>query len=225
MSKEFKVGDRVRVAKQSVYPLDKDAVVGDVGTVKNAGTDLILVEFDNARTQYRSGRLHFSRAKNGYWCHVDNLEHIDTDPAAVTEKIIITTDGKTTTARRYKGKVLLGAAATTCSPSDTFNFERGAIIAFARLTDCDYKLADAEEPKPEPKPVPKFKVADVVRVKGRDYIGHCLIRGSMAVIKRVARSGHPGGGFSCECEGICTQGTIRQTVHENDLEKFDIKGE
>jgi hypothetical protein len=221
MSKEFKIGDRVRVAKQSTHYLDKDAVVGDTGTVVVVGTwDDVLVDFDQARKQYNCDWS--LKLKNGYWCYVDNLKRIGTDPTAVTEKIIITTDGKTTTARRYKGKELLDSAEAVCSASDPFDFERGAIIAFARLTDCDYKLSDTEEP---PKPEPKFKVGDVVRVKGHDYISHCLIRGSIAVIKRVAHSGHPGGGFSCLCEGVGSHGLLKQTVHENDLEKFDIKGE
>lgn len=217
MSKEFKVGDRVRVAKQSVYPLDKDAVVGDVGTVKNAGTDLILVEFDNARPQYRSGRLHFSRAKNGYWCHVDNLALISADPAAVTEKIIITTDGKTTTARRYKGKELLGSAEAVCSASDPFDFTKGACVAFGRLTGYVHKPATIEEV--EAKPEPKFKVGDVVRVKSNTQVDHGLAVGSLAVIYKVKPSTFYGYVYSCD------GGELRQRVGEADLEKFDIKGE
>lgn len=220
MRKQFKVGDRVRVAKQSVYPIDKDAVVGDVGTVQIAGPVFALVEFDNARTQYHSGLLCPPYVKNGYWCCVDSLAHISTDPAA-TEKIIITTDGKTTTARRYKGKELLGSAEAVCSASDPFDFERGAIIAFARLADCDYKLATTEEV--EAKPEPKFKVGDVVRVTGSTGIVHHLTIGSLAVIQSVRSTKSVG--FAYDCQGSDNDGALDQTVCENDLEKFDIKGE
>lgn len=218
MSKEFKVGDRVRVAKQSTYPLDNAAVKGDTGTVEVINPwGTILVEFDQERNQYVSGRL--NKLKNGYWCYPETLERINTDHAA-TEKIIITTDGKTTTARRYKGKELLGSAEAVCSPSDPFDFERGAIIAFARLTDCDYKLADTEELA---KPEPKFKVGDVVRVTGSTGIWHHLTIGSLAVIQS-ARSNNSVG-FAYDCQGSDNDGALAQTVGENDLEKFDIKGE
>lgn len=220
MSKGFKVGDRVRVAKQSVHPLDKDAIVGDVGTVLSVGV-LILVDFDTARTRYNSGRLHTPRPKNGYWCHPDTLALINTNPAAATEKIIITTDGKTTTARRYKGKELLGSAEAVCSAPDPFDFERGAIIAFARLTDCDYKLADAEEAEPEP----KFKVGDVVRVRGKSTIGHTLVLNSLAVVRECKRATSVDG-FCYFCDGCNLVGDAGQYVHENDLEKYDMpKGE
>jgi hypothetical protein len=218
MSKEFKVGDRVRVAKQSTINLDKDAVKGDTGTVVTVSTwNTILVEFDQAREQYSSGGS--NKLKNGYWCHVDTLEHINTDHAA-TEKIIITTDGKTTTARRYKGKELLGSAEAVCSPSDPFDFERGAVIAFARLTDCDYVLSDNKQAA---KREPKFKEGDTVRVVGRTY-WHSLTFGSLANVRGARKDvdGH----FDYDCWGVSAHGAVDQTVHENDLEKYDMpKGE
>lgn len=220
MSKEFKVGDRVRVAKQSTSVLDKDAVVGDVGTVKVIGfMGAILAEFDQARDQYRSGRTR--GLKNGYWCEPETLEHINTDTTTAAEKIIITTDGKTTTARRYKGKELLGSAEAVCSASDPFNFERGAIIAFARLTDCDYKLADAVEAKPEP----KFKVGDVVRVRSSRTIDHTLVINSLAVVHECGRA-QSVDGFRYLCYGSNSVSDAGQYVHENDLEKYEMpKGE
>lgn len=216
MSKEFKVGDRVRVAKQSTNQLDKAVVQGDTGKVVTVSAwNTILVEFDQARNQYNSGKTY--KLKNGYWCYPATLEHINTDPASVTEKIIITTDGKTTTARRYKGKELLGSAEAVCSASDPFDFGRGAIIAFARLTDCDYKLSDTEEP---PKPEPKFKVGDVVRVKSNTQVDHGLAVGSLAVIYKVKPRTFYGYVYSCD------GGELRQRVGEADLEKYNMpKGE
>lgn len=215
MSKEFKVGDRVRVAKQSTDHLDKDAVKGDTGTVVVVGVwGAVLVKFDQPRKQYSSGRS--LKLKNGYWCNSETLEHIDTDPAA-TEKIIITTDGKTTTARRYKGKELLVSAEAVCSPSDPFDFTKGACVAFGRLTGYVHKPATIEEV--EAKPEPKFKVGDVVRVKGNTQVDHGLAVGSLAVIYKVKPSTFYGYVYSCD------GGELRQHVGEADLEKFDIKGE
>ena len=49
-------------------------------------------------------------------------------------KIVITTDGITTTAKLYDGKTVVKIATAKCSPDDEFNFETGARIAFDRLT-------------------------------------------------------------------------------------------
>lgn len=54
-------------------------------------------------------------------------------------KIIITTDGITTTARLYEGgKNLIKTAEAKCSPADTFDFETGAKLAFERLITKEY---------------------------------------------------------------------------------------
>lgn len=53
--------------------------------------------------------------------------------SSVQDKIVITTDGKTTVARLYDGKAVVKVAKTKCAPSDEFKFETGAKIAFNRL--------------------------------------------------------------------------------------------
>ena len=50
-----------------------------------------------------------------------------------TKKIVITTDGKTTTAKMYYGKSCIKVSEARCCPSDTFDFQTGAEIAFNRL--------------------------------------------------------------------------------------------
>lgn len=49
------------------------------------------------------------------------------------QKIIITADGKTTTARLFDGKSLIKLAEAKCHPDDDFDFETGAKLAFDRL--------------------------------------------------------------------------------------------
>ncbi len=53
---------------------------------------------------------------------------------ADSSKIVITTDGKTTTAKMYDGKKLVKSAKTDCHPDDEFDFIIGASIALERLT-------------------------------------------------------------------------------------------
>ena len=55
-------------------------------------------------------------------------------PAPSIRKIIITTDGRVTTARLIEGKKTVKTATATCSPEDEFNFEYGAALACSRLT-------------------------------------------------------------------------------------------
>ena len=50
-----------------------------------------------------------------------------------TKKIVITTDGKTTTAKMYDRKSCVKVSEARCCPSDTFDFQTGAEIAFNRL--------------------------------------------------------------------------------------------
>ena len=49
------------------------------------------------------------------------------------QKIIITTNGKTTKARLFDGKELIKSAEAKCHPNDDFDFEIGAKLAFDRL--------------------------------------------------------------------------------------------
>ncbi len=48
-------------------------------------------------------------------------------------KIVITTDGRATTARMYEGKRVVKEGKATCSPEDVFDYEKGARLAFDRL--------------------------------------------------------------------------------------------
>ena len=56
-----------------------------------------------------------------------------TEQSDSTKKIVITTDGKTTTAKMYDGKSCIKVSEARCCPSDAFDFQTGAEIAFNRL--------------------------------------------------------------------------------------------
>lgn len=99
------------------------------------------------------------------------------------EKIIITTDGKTTTARLYEGdKSLIKTAEAKCSPSDTFNFETGAKLAFERL----FAEEKAEEKAIE---APAFKVGDKVRIIGHTGLMHFYDTNEIVTIENIDKDG------------------------------------
>lgn len=54
------------------------------------------------------------------------------------KKIVITTDGKTTTARLFENKKVIKEAEAKCSPEDIFSFETGVKLAIERLFEKKY---------------------------------------------------------------------------------------
>lgn len=80
--------------------------------------------------------------------------------AETENKVVITTDGYTTTARLYNGKKVVKIASARCCEDDPFDFTTGARIAFDRLIGEETKdgVAVTEERKP------KYKVGDRIRV-------------------------------------------------------------
>ena len=59
-------------------------------------------------------------------------------------KIVITADGKTTTAKRYEGNKVVKTAEAKCHPDDKFDFAIGAKLA------CDRLLEEKKEPELKP---------------------------------------------------------------------------
>lgn len=116
-----KVGDRIRILRDRAR--SADVYKGDEFTVKTVYgiKGKIDVNFDPD------------------WEFL--AEDYEIIPPAPSLKIIITTDGTTTTARLMDGKATLRTATATCSPSDTFDFDKGARLAFDRLID-DGKCRD-----------------------------------------------------------------------------------
>lgn len=175
------------------------------------------------------------------------LQRIDKD-----EKIIITTDGTTTTARRYKGKELLGSAEAKCSPADTFDFECGARLAFGRLVGgCVVKL-DVEGLAKTLKGAPKIST-DLHKAleRFRDNLKKAIALkpepkpepkfkvGDVVKVTGKKEIGHAliigslasvetvstqGSGVRYTCKGVSHFGLTTQIVNESDLEKYE-KGE
>lgn len=115
---KFKIGDRVYATDNCEFNRNK------LGTIVGLWYDMshptpYEVKFDH------DGRL--------LWSKIDSL--------ANDEKIVITHDGKTTTATKYCADGSKVIATARCAPEDTFDFNIGAEIAMGRLVD---KLAYAK---------------------------------------------------------------------------------
>lgn len=133
MSK-FKVGDKVR--------LKKGLVSGkDYGQSCECGECLFVesMRFSGVKTIESSfSKYWLISGQPGYFTYSDDMF----EPAEDLHKIVITSDGKTTTAKLYNGKKVEKTASTVCSEKDEYDFTAGAKIAMDRLT--------AQEP-PKPK--------------------------------------------------------------------------
>ena len=131
--RKFKVGDRVRVIKD--YDSAKKGMVGTIAVVDNSeayNEKTIGVKFDK---KFYGGHGLEGMCEFGYdhWVFPNCIELISGN------KIVITADGATTTARFYDGKKVIKAAKAECSPEDEFDFKIGAKIAFDRLVDNEIK--------------------------------------------------------------------------------------
>lgn len=126
---KYKVGDKVRVKKD----LDGVNLKGKIGKVIAMG-DLYDygIEFDEP---IEGGHNCNNKGKWGCcrWGYEGELEPVSDN------KIVITTDGKTTLARLYDGKKVVKTAKAKCAPEDEFDFLASAKLAFERLTQNKVK--------------------------------------------------------------------------------------
>lgn len=124
---KYKVGDKVRVRKDlnlaSVY--GKCLATSDMLGYRGKVVTIAAVLHDGYRVE--------EDCETRYW--TDKMF----EPACI-EKIIITADGVTTTARKYDGKNIIKEAKAVCSKDDEFNFDVGAKLAMERLLEEKPKL-------------------------------------------------------------------------------------
>ena len=131
--RKLKVGDRVRIIKDCDGA--KKGMVGTIAVIyksESYSEKTIGVKFDK---KFYGGHSLNRGCEWGYgqWVYPDCTELI------CDNKIVITTDGATTTACFYDGKKVIKAAKAECSPEDEFDFKIGAKIAFDRLVDNEIK--------------------------------------------------------------------------------------
>lgn len=147
--KIFKVGDRVRVTRD-ICGWPTSGLMGSISEFDGYGfTVKTDVPFPTS--------LLFGSERNWVWCYAKNIERIAPEKPK-HPVIVITSDGKTTTATKRLGKKVICTATARCSDDDTFDFNTGAELAFQRLR---------EKEKPVPKE-PKILNGRVVCVES-----HC----------------------------------------------------
>lgn len=145
---KYKVGDKVRVRDDlelgKWYSMNNhtfsDFVNSKMITFKGKEVTILA---DNCFGMY------LIKEDNGEWHWTDEMF---SGLATSLPKVVITTDGKTTTAKMYEGKKVLKTAKSQCSPEDTFDFAVGAKLALERVTEKE----------------PKFKIGQFVRVIEND---------------------------------------------------------
>lgn len=123
MSK-FKVGSRVRITADVLGINVKGAtgtVMEDTPKTVNPENGSYIKLDKPIYDRYIDGK------RRWIWVNRDKIELIN------PPVIVITTDGKTTTATMRNSKKVLKTGYARCNDKDTFDFEEGARIAFERL--------------------------------------------------------------------------------------------
>ena len=158
---EYKVGDRVIIEESNVEWLDEFA--GVEGTIDR-------INYDSPTGH----EYHVKSAKNPYgvWCKVKCLASENKPAEKTEEKIVITHDGKTTTATLYRVDGTTETATARCAPEDTFDFTVGAALAMERLTE-----------KVTPKW--KFETGDYAKVISCDKSDHGIKIGTVVKLVTV----------------------------------------
>lgn len=142
IKQQFKVGDRVMVTR-------------DVLGIRCAGkTGTIIEDFpftvcrENGRyVRFDTPAESCEGPRDWVWTFNDEIKLLHEKKKYPV--IVITTDGKTTTATMREGKKVIKTATAKCSDKDTFDFAEGARIAFERLQGRDPFPKKEEEKRPE----------------------------------------------------------------------------
>lgn len=123
VKRKFKVGDRVKVKKDTIT-LNINTV-GECGTVKELLTDnYCSVEFDKFVGGHNCGG--FAKEGHGWNCAEDVLDLVKTQNETI---VIYRKDNKVIALDKSTGE----KAEAKCNPADEFDFRTGAKLAFNRL--------------------------------------------------------------------------------------------
>ena len=127
MSK-FKVGDKVRILDGSRI---NDYFGGWIDSMNKYIGRVYTIESVPKKSR-GTGYCGYRMKEIGYVWDERGLGR--TEDKLKNQKIVITYDGKTTTAKLFDGKQVIKTATARCCPSDEFDFNIGASIALERLT-------------------------------------------------------------------------------------------
>lgn len=172
---KYKIGDKVRVISK---PNENGFYYMSGGPDFNVMNSIMYTFMGKEVTisKYTKAGEYKIKEDNGEWNWTDEMF---TGLTSSFPKIVITTDGKTTTAKMFDGKKLLKAAMSKCSPKDTFDFAIGAKIALERVTEKEREFKVGQFVKvidSSTSNFPEGQIVEVVRVN-KDCItcrGYCL---------------------------------------------------
>lgn len=168
---KYNIGDKVRIRSwddmQKEYGLDRD---GDIKTPicfvssmkQYCGKIMTIAKVDTVH--------YYMEEDKGEWSWCDEMAAGLADEA----KIVITTDGKETLARLYKGGEVVKSATAKCNPADIFDFKAGAALAFERLMTPKFELGTRVRviDKFDGKNL-KGKLGTIVEIKPKSSIYDC----------------------------------------------------
>lgn len=120
LANKFNVGERYKVGGDSEYE------AGNIIEITGVKGHIVYYKAIKGKSYFGDERFHENS-------HFANSLIPVTEQNDSTKKIVITTDGKTTTAKMYDGKSCIKVSEARCCPSDAFDFQTGAEIAFNRL--------------------------------------------------------------------------------------------
>ena len=156
---DFRVGDRV-TAK------------GNMPGFEGPGT-IDRVDASNSMYGYRI--IYDCNPGCHIWSYTNSVK-----PLNPSDKILITSDGVTTTAKQFDGKKLVKAETAKCAPDDTYEFGVGAKIAFDRLMNGRPGRVD----KPD---VTVYKSGDKVKITGNSCHHYCKTGQVVTLTERTTR--------------------------------------
>ena len=195
---KYKIGDKVRVR----YDLAKGKIYLMSNGFEGDSVESEMLEFKDQEVTISSytptGKYHI-KEDGEKWGWTDEMFS-----GLVTSfpKVVITTDGKTTTAKMYEGMKLLKTAQSKCSPEDTFDFAIGAKLALERVTEKE----------------PKFKIGQFVRVINNDTNNFPI--GQIVQIIKFNENKVLCEGYCCDRRWIDTQ-----TMFDYQIEELPEDGE
>ena len=159
---KYKVGDKVRIVSRWVPGCHQNSAglmdhwLGKVMTVRSVEKSSFSGDYKYTMKEDQNERAGF-----GWVWHSAAIAGL-----ACERKIVVTSDGKVTTAKLFDGKQLVKAATAKCSDGDTFDFATGAALAIERL------LPSKEKAEPEKLfPLEEIKAGYLLCVKNDD--GRC----------------------------------------------------
>lgn len=172
--RKFKVGDRVKVKKDTVT-INRNTVA-ECGTVKKLLMDnYCAVEFDKFVGGHDCGG--FTKDGHGWNCVEDTLDLVKTQNETI---VIYRKDNKVIALDKSTGE----RAEAKSNPADEFDFRTGAKLAFNRLMGEDVKIDNGVREVKR-----KAKVGEYIKIVDAHPLFNSYKNGDVFKVVSVSRSG------------------------------------